>query len=187
MNIGYQRVSKQHLQNFALQTDSLNKVGCDKIFSDQVSGAKTDRPGLNEMLEFAREGDTIVVWRLDRLGRSLRHLVDLVEQLNGRGVGLRSITEGIDTTTTSGRLFFNIIASLAQFERELIRERSLAGRESARKRGVIGGRKAVLAGKKLELAKSLRSDPKMPVNEACKILGCSRTTFYRSTAQGIPN
>lgn len=180
MNLGYQRTST-HEQNLILQTDALNQVGCDRIFTDQVSGSVIDRPGLNELLEFAREGDTIVVWRLDRLGRSLRHLVDLVEQLRERGVGFRSITEGIDTTNPSGRLFFNIVASLAEFERDLVRERTLAGLAAARARGRCGGRRAVLTGKKLELARKLRGDRNMPVDEACRILGCSRSTFYRST------
>jgi DNA invertase Pin-like site-specific DNA recombinase len=180
MNLGYQRTST-HEQNLDLQTDALNKLGCDKIFSDQISGSVVDRPGLNELLEFARDGDTIVVWRLDRLGRSIKHLVDLVEQLRERGVGFRSVTEGIDTTNPSGRLFFNIVASLAEFERDLVRERTLAGLAAARARGRTGGRKSVLTGKKLELAQKLRGDRNMPVEEACKILGCSRSTFYRST------
>jgi DNA invertase Pin-like site-specific DNA recombinase len=182
MNIGYERIST-HEQNLFLQNDALNKGGCEKIFRDQVSGSVFDRPGLNELLDFAREGDTIVVWRLDRLGRSLPHLVDLVERLRLRGVGFRSITEGIDTTNSSGRLFFNIVASLAEFERDLVRERTLAGLAAARARGRTGGRRAVLAGKKLELAQKLRGDREMSVQEACKILGCSRATFYRSTAK----
>lgn len=185
MNLGYSRTST-HEQNLDLQTDALNKVGCDKIFSDQISGSTSDRPGLNELLEFARDGDVIMVWCLDRLGRSIRHLVDLIEQLREQGVGFRSITEGIDTTNPSGRLFFNIVASLAEFERDLVRERTLAGLAAARARGRCGGRRAVLAGKKLELAIKLRGDRNMPVDEACKILGCSRSTFYRSTA-ATPN
>ncbi len=180
MNLGYQRIST-HEQNLHLQTDALNKVGCEKIFSDEVSGSVFDRPGLNELLDFARDGDTIVVWRLDRLGRSLRHLVELVEQLRLRGVGFRSVTEGIDTTNPSGRLFFNVVASLAEFERDLVRERTVAGLAAARARGRTGGRRAVLTGKKLELALKLRADRTMSVSEACQILGCSRATFYRLT------
>jgi DNA invertase Pin-like site-specific DNA recombinase len=182
LNIGYQRTST-HEQNLYLQTDALQKIGCDKIFTDQISGSKTDRPGLNELLDFARDGDTIVVWRLDRLGRSLQHLVALVEQLRVRGVGFRSITEGIDTTNPSGRLFFNIVASLAEFERDLVKERTLAGLAAAKVRGRTGGRRAILTGKKLELAQKLREDRDLSVDEACNILGCSRATFYRSTGK----
>lgn len=177
MLIGYQRTSTLEL-NLDLQSDALTKAGCERIFSDQVSGAKFDRPGLNEALHFAREGDCICVWRLDRLGRSLQHLIEVVADLESRGVGLRSLTENIDTSSAGGRLVFHVFAAMAEFERNLTRERCLAGLAAARARGRTGGRRQVLTGQKLQLAKKLRADRTMPVDEACRILGCSRSTFY---------
>src|SRR5215208_2915808 len=139
MNIGYARVST-HDQTLDLQKDVLEKAGCEKIFTDQVSGTKAERKGLTEALSHLREGDTLVVWRLDRLGRSLRHLIDTITALQERGVGFKSLTENIDTTTSGGRLVFNIFGSLAEFEREIIKERTQAGLEAARSRGRTGGR-----------------------------------------------
>lgn len=182
MNIGYQRVSTSD-QSVDLQTDALNQAGCERTFTDQASGAKADRPGLAEALEFCRPGDTLVVWRLDRLGRSLRNLIDVVADLDARGVGLRSLQESIDTTTSGGKLVFHVFGAIAEFERTLLVERSQAGLAAARARGRSGGRRALLTGKKLELAKQLRVDRNMPVAEACRILGCSKATFYRVTGR----
>jgi DNA invertase Pin-like site-specific DNA recombinase len=180
MFIGYQRVSTTD-QSVDLQSDALTKAGCERIFTDYASGAKADRPGLTEALAFARSGDCLVVWRLDRLGRSLRNLIDVVADLDARGVGFRSLQESIDTTTSGGKLVFHVFGAIAEFERDLVRERTLASLLSARARGRSGGRRALLTGKKLELAQRLRGDRNMPVAEACRILGCSKATFYRST------
>ena len=132
-------------QDASLQIDALEQAGCERIFRDKVSGAKTERPGLQEALDFLREGDSLVVWRLDRLGRSLKHLLETVALLEERGVGFRSLQEAIDTTTSDGRLIFHIFGALAEFERNLIRERTLAGLRAARARGRQGGRRRVVA------------------------------------------
>ena len=139
MLIGYARVSTLE-QDVSLQTDALQKAGCERIFQDKISGAKSDRPGLQEALNYARKGDSIVVWRLDRLGRSLKHLIETVGELEEQGIGFRSLQESIDTTTSGGRLIFHIFGALAEFERNLIRERTIAGLEAARARGRLGGR-----------------------------------------------
>ena len=144
MLLGYARVSTND-QNLDLQLDALRSHGCERFFSDVVSGAKASRPGLDEMLKNAREDDVIVIWKLDRLGRSLKHLVELVAELNERKIGLKSLNDPIDTTTAQGRLVFNIFASLAEFEREIIRERTNAGLAAARARGRTGGRKPGLS------------------------------------------
>jgi DNA invertase Pin-like site-specific DNA recombinase len=144
MKIGYQRVSTLD-QNLVLQTDALTKDGCEKIFTDTISGSKTDRPGLAQALAYARPGeDTLVVWKLDRLGRSLPHLLEVIAMLDDRGIGFRSLTESLDTTTPGGRLLFHIMGALAQFERDLIKERTSAGLEAARSRGKKGGRPSKL-------------------------------------------
>src|SRR3954464_6670964 len=143
MLIGYARVSTDD-QNLDLQRDALQKVGCEQIFTDRVSGTKASRPGLSEALSHLRAGDTLVVWRLDRLGRSLRHLIDTVTELQERGVGFRSLQESIDTTTSGGRLVFHVFSALAQFERERITDRPVAGIEPARQRGRRGGRPSVM-------------------------------------------
>ena len=180
--IGYGRVSTNG-QELRLQTDALQQAGVLKklIFVDKVSGAKSARPGLDECLGQLREGDTLIVWRLDRLGRSVRHLIDLVEDLRQRKVGFKSICDGaIDTTTASGELIFNVFASLAQFERRLIQERTKAGLESARARGRLGGRKPILAtDPRVLTAKALHADKKMPVMDICRTLQVSRPTLYR--------
>jgi len=139
MRIGYARVSTddQHLE---LQTDALNQAGCEKSYEDRLSGARADRPGLREALKFARRGDTITVWRLDRLSRSLKDLIEMVAQLEERGIGLMSLQESIDTTSSSGKLIFHVFGALAEFERNLIRERTQAGLAAARARGRLGGR-----------------------------------------------
>lgn len=180
--LGYARVSTNG-QELQLQTDALLKAGVPKklIFVDKVGGAKAARPGLDECLGQLREGDTLVVWRLDRLGRSVRHLIDLVEQLRQRKVGFKSICDGaIDTTTASGELIFNVFASLAQFERRLIQERTRAGLESARARGRLGGRKPMpLNDPRVQTAKRLHSDKSIPVPDICTTLRISRATLYR--------
>src|SRR5215211_452294 len=136
MQIGYARVSTDD-QNLDLQRDALEKAGCERIFTDRVTGTKAERKGLTEALSHLRSGDTLIVWRLDRLGRSLRHLIDTITELNARGVGFKSLTENIDTTTSGGKLVFHIFGALAEFEREIIRERTQAGLQSARSRGKI--------------------------------------------------
>ena len=139
--IGYARVSTAE-QDTALQTDALRNAGCERVFEDTASGAKADRPGLADALAYLRDGDVLVVWRLDRLGRSLPHLIETVGKLEARGVGFRSLTENIDTTTPGGRLIFHVFGALGQFERDLIRERTKAGLTAAAARGRKGGRKA---------------------------------------------
>jgi DNA invertase Pin-like site-specific DNA recombinase len=177
MLIGYARVSTED-QNLDLQRDALHKAGCEQIFADKVSGTEARRPGLENTLSHLRPGDTLIVWRLDRLGRSLRHLIDTVTDLQERGVSFKSLTESIDTTTSGGKLVFNIFASLAEFEREIIRERTQAGLLAARTRGRKGGRRAALTAKQLQIARQLY-DAKTPVLEICQTLGISRATFYR--------
>jgi DNA invertase Pin-like site-specific DNA recombinase len=180
--IGYGRVSSNG-QELQLQLDALRKAGCSKkdIFTDKASGAKSARPGLDECLRQLKQGDTLLVWRLDRLGRSVRHLIDLVEQLRERGVGFKSLCDGaIDTTTASGELIFNVFASLAQFERRLIAERTKAGLQAARARGRMGGRKPLsVDDPRIVTARSLHADKKMPVMDICRTLKVSRPTLYR--------
>lgn len=180
MLLGYARVSTND-QNLDLQLDALRLHGCERFFTDTVSGAKAKRPGLDEILKEARPKDVIVIWKLDRLGRSLKHLVDLVAELNERDIGLRSLNDPIDTTTAQGRLVFNIFASLAEFEREIIRERTNAGLTAARARGRKGGRKPGLseeAKKKARIAESYYRE-EMPVDEIAKSLGISKATLYK--------
>ena len=181
MLVGYARVSTQD-QTLNLQKDALEKLGCNKIFTDTASGAKAERIGLEEALEYVREGDTLVVWRLDRLGRSLKHLIETITELNNRKIGFKSIQENIDTTTSSGKLFFHIFGALAEFERDIIRERTQAGLQAARARGRKGGRpkaKALNTPKKITLAQSLYNDKNNTVDEICKTLNISRATLYR--------
>lgn len=178
MLIGYTRVSTQD-QTLHLQQDALEKIGCTKIFTDTVSGATTERQGLDEALEFLRPGDTLVVWRLDRLGRSLKHLIEVVSDLEQRGIGFKSLTESIDTTTSGGKLIFHIFGALAEFERNLIRERTHAGLVAARARGRKGGRPKVLDPKKVSMAQALYADKTNSIKDICKTLNISRTTLYR--------
>lgn len=179
MNIGYARVSTQD-QDLTLQLDDLKKYGCHKIFTDKISGAKNDRPGLGECLSVLQSGDVLVVWRLDRLGRSMQHLVNLITELRGRGISFLSLKDGaIDTTTASGELVFNIFAALAQFERELIRERTLAGLAVARAKGKIGGRKRVeVDDTRVSSIVSAYSSGMKP-KEICRVFKVSRATVYR--------
>jgi DNA invertase Pin-like site-specific DNA recombinase len=178
MLIGYERVSTDD-QNLALQHDALQAAGCEKIFADKMSGAKADRPGLKEAFEFARKGDTIIVWQLDRLGRSLKDLMALVEGLEQRAIGFRSLQETIDTMSSGGKLIFHMFGALAEFERNLIRERTQAGLQAARARGRNGGRQPKLTLQQIEIGRSLAADPKRSVSSICKHLGISRPTFYR--------
>ncbi len=180
MRIGYARVSSDD-QNLDLQKDALKAAGCERVYEEKESGGKADRPELIRVLEMLRSGDTLVVWRLDRLGRSLKHLIATVETLEAAGVGFSSVTESIDTTTSGGKLVFHIFAALAEFERTLIRERTRAGLKAARARGRQGGRPKVLSVEKQRMAQALRDDPAQSINAICKTLGISRTTFYRYT------
>lgn len=183
MLVGYQRVSTDD-QNLALQHDALQVAGCEKIFSDKMSGAKADRPGLKKAFDFAREGDTLVVWRLDRLGRSLKDLIALVEELESRKIGFRSLTESIDTTTSGGKLIFHLFGALAEFERNLIRERTQAGLQAARARGRRGGRRQKLTPQQIEIGRSLAADPKQSISSICEHLDISRPTYYRYIGGG---
>jgi DNA invertase Pin-like site-specific DNA recombinase len=174
--IGYARVSTD-AQHMTLQRDALAKVGCAKIFEDVASGAKAERPGLAEALAYVREGDVLVVWKFDRLGRSLPHLIETITRLQARGIGLRSLTENIDTTTPGGKLVFAIFGALAEFERDLIRERTAAGLRAAAARGRKGGRKPVVTTDKLARAKAL-IDHGLTVREAAARLRIGKTALY---------
>jgi DNA invertase Pin-like site-specific DNA recombinase len=178
MLIGYARISTQD-QHLELQTDALEKAGCEKIFTDIASGAKTERNGLEEALAYLREGDILVVWKLDRLGRSLKHLIEVVNALSEINIGFQSLQEKIDTTTSGGKLIFHIFASLAEFERDIIRERTNAGLKAARARGRIGGRPKVMDTKKICMAKSLVNDKSNSIKNICETLNVSRATLYR--------
>ncbi|ELK3559598.1 recombinase family protein [Salmonella enterica] len=178
--IGYARVSTAE-QSLDMQIDALKKAGCHQVFTDVASGAKADRLGLEKALEYLREGDTLVVWKIDRLGRSLAHLVQTIDGLRERGVGFRSLTDaGIDTTTRNGKLLFNLFATLAEFERELISERTKASLAVARARGRKGGRRFMVTDEMLAKARALMSKRGLTVKEAAKALGVGRSTLYRA-------
>ena len=177
MLIGYARVSTQD-QNLSLQLEALKKAGCEKIFKDKTSGSRADRPGLNKALELLRKDDTLIVWKLDRLGRSVKHLVNLVGELRQEGVQFKSITDSIDTGTPSGRFFFHVMASLAEMERELTIERTRAGLETARKLGRKGGRRRKMTESKVESTKKLLLNG-VPPKDVAKNLGVSVPTLYR--------
>lgn len=174
--IGYARVSTSD-QNLAMQADALVKAACDRVFEDTASGANADRPGLKAALDFVREGDVLTVWKLDRLGRSLPHLIETVSKLDARGVGFRSLTESIDTTTPGGRLIFHVFGALGQFERDLIRERTRAGLEAAAARGRHGGRKPVITEEKLRRAQALVTQG-LNVREAAARVKVGKTALY---------
>jgi DNA invertase Pin-like site-specific DNA recombinase len=179
MLIGYARVSTED-QTLNLQLDALQSVGCQQIFRDTASGTKAERPGLTRALEHVRNGDVLVVWRLDRLGRSLGSLIELMTLLDSRGIGFKSVTEQIDTTTSGGKLIFHIFGALAEFERNLIRERTQAGLAAARARGRKGGRpKRLDTDRKVQMARQLHADPTNSIQEICRTLGVSRATLYR--------
>ena len=175
--LGYARISTVQ-QDEALQHDALRQAGCDRIFVDKASGKLESRPALDELLAQARPGDTVVVWRLDRLGRSLRHLIELLTELERAGIGFQSTTEAIDTTTSGGKLVFHIFGALAEFERNLIRERTRAGLEAARARGRKGGRRKKLDEKKRRLAVDLYHQKKHGIEEICRTVGISKPTLY---------
>lgn len=177
MKIGYARVSTDE-QNLSLQIDALEQAGCEKLFHDQLSGAKTNRPGLDEALAYLRTGDILVVWRLDRLGRSLKHLIETVHSLEARGIGFQSLQETIDTTNSTGKLIFHIFAALAEFERNLIQERTQAGLKAARARGRTGGRPQALNAEKKEWLYRLYDEKQHAIQEICELVGVSKSTLY---------
>jgi DNA invertase Pin-like site-specific DNA recombinase len=178
MLIGYARVST-HEQTLHLQQDALQKAGCNKLFTDTASGAKAERKGLEQALNYVRKGDTLVVWRLDRLGRSLPHLITTMTNLEERGIGFKSLTENIDTTTSGGKLIFHIFGALAEFERNLIRERTQAGLTAARERGRKGGRPKALTVQRRSIAQELY-DTGHPIMDICRTLKISKATLYRA-------
>jgi DNA invertase Pin-like site-specific DNA recombinase len=178
MRIGYARVSIAD-QNPDLQEDALQKAGCEKIFRDIASGTVDSRKGLSEAIEYARDGDTLVVWKLDRLGRSLKHLIETVNTLAGRKVGFQSLRESMDTTTSGGKLVFHVFGALAEFERELIRERTQAGLRAARARGRNGGRPRKLDARKITITRALLDNPNANVTDVCDTLHVTRGKLYR--------
>lgn len=182
MLIGYARVSTDD-QNLNLQRDALQSAGCSQIYEDHISGAKAARPGLEQALSVARTGDVLVVWRLDRLGRSLKDLIAMVETLAERGIELQSLTEAIATNSSSGQLVFHIFAALAEFERNLIRERTQAGLKAARARGRKGGRPKTLEPAQRQLAVKLYDERQYTIGEICRMMGISKPTLYNYIAE----
>ena len=178
MLIGYARVSTGE-QTLDLQLDALAKAGCEKIYRETASGAAAERPVLADVVGYLRPGDTLVVWRLDRLGRSLQHLIETIAALAERGIGFKSLTEHIDTTTSGGKLVFHIFGALAEFERDIIRERTEAGLAAARSRGRMGGRRKTLTPKEVAMVKRLYADKTTPVKDICKSFNISRMTLWR--------
>lgn len=181
MRVGYARISTED-QTLDPQLDALKSAGCERIFTDTLGGAKTERPGLTEALEFIRTGDALVVWKLDRLGRSLKNLIEIMSDLGRRGVTFISLTEQIDTSTSGGKLIFHVFGALAEFERDLIRERTKAGLAAARARGRLGGHPRVRAfkdPKQFAIARSLYESKQHPIREICQTFGVSRATLYR--------
>jgi DNA invertase Pin-like site-specific DNA recombinase len=183
MLIGYARVSTYD-QTLHLQQDALTKAGCNKIFTDTASGAKAERKGLEEALSYIRGGDTLVVWRLDRLGRSLRDLIATMTMLDERKIGFKSLTENIDTTTSGGKLVFHIFGALAEFERNLIRERTQAGLSAARARGKRGGRPKALRDRRVGIAQALYNNKQNSIADICHTLKISKATLYRYIKTG---
>lgn len=183
MLVGYARVST-HDQKTHLQIDALTAAGCEKVFTEKASGAQRDRPALNAALEYIRAGDTLVVWKLDRLARSIKQLIETIEDLEKKGIGFKSLTENIDTTTSGGKLIFHIFASLAEFERTIIRERTRAGLDSARARGRLGGRPRALNDKDIVAAKAMLRDPNITVEQVAERLGVAASTLYRHIPGG---
>lgn len=178
MKVGYIRVSKKD-QNPEVQRDALEAAGCEKFFSESISSRKESRPELRAALHYCREGDTLVVVALDRLARSLKELIALVSDMEARGIEFSSLRENLDTTTAGGKLLFHVFGAVAEFERDLIRERTMAGLSTARARGRNGGRPKSLDNKKLAMASRLLKDGQTPVSEICEAVGVSRATLYR--------
>ena len=185
MLIGYARVSTQD-QTPALQMDALKAAGCKRIFMEKASGAQRDRPELKAALDYVRSDvdDVLVVWKLDRLARSLSQLIDTADLLEKRGIGLRSLTEAIDTTSAGGRLVFHVFGAMAEFERSIIRERTKAGLDAARARGRTGGRPPALSAKDVAAAKALLTDPEITMNEVARRLKVAPSTLYRHLPGG---
>src|SRR5215472_11113380 len=179
MLIGYARVSTED-QSLDLQLDALHTAGCEDVYQDVISGSKAGRPGLENALSHLREGDTLVAWRMDRVFRNLKHMVELSAELERRGIHFQSLTEHIDTSTPAGKLVYHIFAAIGEFERDLIRERTNAGLAAARARGRKGGRKPAMSAKQIEMARSLYAEGKHRVDDICSMVRCSRTTFYRN-------
>ena len=178
MLIGYARVSTTD-QTLALQQDALQQAGCSRIFTDTASGALAERKGLADALSYVRPGDTLVVWKLDRLGRSLKDLIARMTELQNRQIGFKSLTEQIDTTTSGGKLIFHIFGSLAEFERDIIRERTQAGLLAARARGKRGGRRPTLKPREIAIARKLYEDKQTPIEDLCRMFKISRMTLWR--------
>jgi DNA invertase Pin-like site-specific DNA recombinase len=181
MLIGYARVSTDD-QKLDLQHDALRTAGCDRVFEDKLSGAGARLPGRDALLAFARRTDVVVVWKLDRLGRSLRDLIEIVNVLNDRGVGLRSLREALDTTTPAGKLTFHIFGALSEFEADVIRERTRAGLAAARDRGATLGRRRALTPQQVEMARTMMANPKLSARQVAEQLGVHRATLYRGLA-----
>ena len=185
MKIGYVRVSTTD-QDLNLQTDALKAAGCEKIFSDRgVSGAKTERPGLGKALDQIRKGDILVIWKLDRLGRSLSHLLSIIEDLKQKGMDFASVQDGFDTSTASGKMVFSVIGAIAEYERNLMRERTMAGLAAARARGRMGGRPKALDKSQVKVAIALANEGELTIKEICEQVGCSRSTYYRQVASKL--
>lgn len=184
MIIGYARVSTED-QNLNFQKDALSKAGCEKLFSERLSGIKKERPKLKEALNFAKKGDTILVWRLDRLSRSLKDLIEISTFLEKKGINLKTIQEHIDTKSISGKFFFHIFGALAEFESSLIRERTVAGLTAAKKRGKIGGRPNILDEKKKNILIKLYEKKNYTITKICEMMKISRPTLYKYTQSAI--
>lgn len=178
MIFGYARVSKLE-QNLDLQLDALKKAGCEKIFTDELTGSLFDRPGLNKLKEQLREGDKVIVWRLDRLGRSLKNLIELVNDLKQKGIAFQSLQESIDTNSSAGQLIFHVFGALSEFERNLIRERTNAGLEAARQRGKQGGRPEKMSKEQSTLLVEVYKGKKHSLSQMCEMFGISKPTLYR--------
>ena len=179
MKVGYARVSTLD-QSLDMQMDALKKENCKKIFQDHASGVKSNRDGLERALDFMRGGDTLVVWKLDRLGRSLKHLIDIISLLNEKGMYFKSLQESIDTSSSGGKLIFHVFGALAEFERDMISDRTLAGVAAAKERGRVSGRPRKLNENNRALALSLMEDKSYSAKDVCKTLGISKTTLYRN-------
>lgn len=179
MKVGYVRISK-HIQNKQLQLDALGREGCEKIFIDEMTGTTREREQLKEALSFLRPGDTLVVWKFDRMARSLKNMIDIANELREKGIEFVSITEKVDTSTPGGKLIFHMMAALAEFEHDLIKERSIAGLEAAREQGKQGGRPKVLDEKQKNRLQRLARDKSFSVQELCGMFGISQATYYRT-------